>query len=128
MLEFIDNVTKSDVFVAVCAFLVANAGTILGIIIYAIKQGLKRSDDQAKFEEQCKEYVEECRDQCNKVLQDMSKLMTQLHQDVFDRINYLDSEQKRELEEKALNLTNAIAETKKQISIDELLEIKKEDK
>lgn len=122
METFLENLTTSDVWVALVSFITANLGTIIGMIIYAVKQGLKRSASQEEYQKQCEAYVEEAREAANKAIDKTIEISKELQVRINEALKIKTAEEKAELEAQSLKLTETINEAKKALSVDEILE------
>ena len=120
METFLENLTTSDVWVALVSFITANLGTIIGMIIYAVKQG---SASQEEYQKQCEAYVEEAREAANKAIDKTIEIAKELQVRINEALKIKTAEEKAELEAQSLKLTETINEAKKALSVDEILDM-----
>ena len=123
METFLENLTTSDVWVALVSFITANLGTIIGMIIYAVKQGLKRTASHEEYQKQCEAYVEEAREAANKAIDKTIEIAKELQVRINEALKIKTAEEKAELEAQSLKLTETINEAKKALSVDEILDM-----
>lgn len=122
MEAFLQNLTQSDIWIALVGFITTNFATIVGMIIYAVKQGLKRGTSQEEFQKKCAEYVAEAKDEANKAIEDAKKLLQELQISINDALKQKTEEEKAEIAAQSLKLTQTINEAKKALSVDEILD------
>ena len=123
METFLENLTISDLWAALVGFITANLGAIIGMIIYAAKQGLKRSASQEEYQKQCEAYVKEARDAANKAIEKTIEIAKELQVRINEALKVKTAEEKAELEAQSLKLTETINEAKKALSVDEILDM-----
>ena len=122
METFLENLTITDLWAALVGFITANLGAIIGMIIYAVKQVLKRNASQEEYQKQCEAYVKEARDAANKAIDKTIEISKELQVRINEALKIKTAEEKAELEAQSLKLTETINEAKKALSVDEILD------
>lgn len=123
MVEFLQNLQNSDLFIAIISYLTVNAGTLIGLAIGFVKQKIKSNKLSEEYKAECEAYIEKMKDETCAILDKVYDKVQEIEVKFVDTLNAKELARKEEIEAQKLALTESIEASKKEIkSLDNILE------